>query len=249
MTSRPEVRISSGRTLRRKWGLASRSGLSSSRSTSPSSILSNVSCQSSRLEELTVAAWMPSDFGRVELVAHQRDQRRDEDRRAGAALAQHRGGDEVDGALSPPGPLHAEDAAAALDDLVDRLELAVAELGAAVAGEATEEVEGGGRLGRSLRFAGLRGGFAGLGCRRHEPLTLGGRPKCAEPAWAGVSLGRRRAPSSSPGSEAVMARRVRIRSDDVRSIHRAPHADLHRRGAGGTAGGRSPSGRGRRCRA
>ncbi len=54
----------------------------------------------------------PERLGRVELVAHQRDQRRDEDRRPGALLAQHRGGDEVDGALSPPGPLHAEDAAA-----------------------------------------------------------------------------------------------------------------------------------------
>ena len=86
----------------------------------------------------------PERLGRVELVAHQRDQRRDEDRRPGALLAQHRGGDEVDGALPPPGPLHAEDAAAPLDELLDRLELAVAELGAAVAGEAAEEVEGGG---------------------------------------------------------------------------------------------------------
>ncbi len=82
-------------------------------------------------------------LGRLELVAHQGDQRRDEDRRPGALLAQHRGGDEVDGALPPPGPLHAEDAAAALDDLFDRLELTVAELGAAVAGQAAEQVDGG----------------------------------------------------------------------------------------------------------
>ena len=89
----------------------------------------------------------PERLGRLELVAHQRDQRGDEDRRAGAGLAQHRGGDEVDGALAPAGPLHAEDAAAALDDLLDRLELAVAEVGVLAPGQAAEEVEGGGGCG------------------------------------------------------------------------------------------------------
>ncbi len=60
ITSRPELRTSSGSTVARKVGLASRSGLSSSRSTSPRSIRSKVASQSSRLEELTVAASIPS---------------------------------------------------------------------------------------------------------------------------------------------------------------------------------------------
>jgi hypothetical protein len=44
---------------------------------------------------------------RIDLVAHQREQRRDDDRRAGTARSQQRGCDEVDGRLPPSGPLHA----------------------------------------------------------------------------------------------------------------------------------------------
>ena len=45
-------------------------------------------------------------LGRGDLVAHQREQRADDHRRAGAGLAQQLGGHEVDGRLAPPGALH-----------------------------------------------------------------------------------------------------------------------------------------------
>src|SRR3712207_7166586 len=53
--------------------------------------------------------------------------RSDDERRAGAALAQQRGRDEVDGALAPARPLDAEDAGAVLDEVGDRLGLVLAE--------------------------------------------------------------------------------------------------------------------------
>ena len=43
---------------------------------------------------------------RLDLVAHQRQQRRDEERRSVPGLAQQFGGDEVDEALAPAGALH-----------------------------------------------------------------------------------------------------------------------------------------------
>ena len=43
----------------------------------------------------------PEPLGRGDLVAHQREQRRDDQRRPGAPLAQQRGGEEVDGRLAP----------------------------------------------------------------------------------------------------------------------------------------------------
>lgn len=65
-----------------------------------------------------------------------------------------------------------------LDELGDRLELAVAELGLIVRGQAAEEVEG--------------GGLDGGGGLRHERVTLGGAPKRAEPGPA------RAAPAPTP---------------------------------------------------
>ena len=62
--------------------------------------------QSSTLAELTVTARMPARCGGGDLVAHQRQQRADDDGRPGAAGPQQRGGDEVDGRLAPAGALH-----------------------------------------------------------------------------------------------------------------------------------------------
>ena len=64
-----------------------------------------------------------------DLVAHEREQRRDDERGPGAALAQQRGGEEVDRRLAPARALHAQDARAVLDQVADGLELVLAELG------------------------------------------------------------------------------------------------------------------------
>ena len=71
----------------------------------------------------------PPSWPGVDLVAHQRQQRRDEQRRARALLAEQLGGDEVDRALAPPGALHDERAPALLDERPDRLELVAPEVG------------------------------------------------------------------------------------------------------------------------
>ena len=47
-------------------------------------------------------------LGRLDLVAHQREQRRDDHRRPGTESAQQGGRDEVDRRLAPAGPLHDE---------------------------------------------------------------------------------------------------------------------------------------------
>ena len=68
-------------------------------------------------------------LGRRDLVAHQRQQRRDDQRRPGAALAQQRGGEEVDGRLAPARALHAQHPRAVGHEVAHRLELVLAELG------------------------------------------------------------------------------------------------------------------------
>ena len=62
----------------------------------------------------------PHAPGGQRLVAHQREQRRDEQGGAVAGLAEHFGCDEVDEALSPPGLAHDEEPPAALDNVADR---------------------------------------------------------------------------------------------------------------------------------
>ena len=93
---------------------------------------------------LIVCARRPEPLGRGDLVAHQREQRADDQRRAGAGLAQQRRGDEVHGRLAPPGALDAEHPGAVGHDVVDRLELVGAELRRRVPGEGAQAVQGGG---------------------------------------------------------------------------------------------------------
>ena len=69
----------------------------------------------------------PEPLGCGDLVAHQRQQRGHDQRGAGAALAQQRGRDEVHGRLAPPGALHAQHAAAVVDQVAHGLELMRAE--------------------------------------------------------------------------------------------------------------------------
>ena len=92
-TSSP-VSASSGSARSANLGLASRSGETSRTSTSSAASASKTCCQSSTLAELTVAARSPARAGGGDLVAHQREQRRDHQRRPAAGLPQR--------ARSPP---------------------------------------------------------------------------------------------------------------------------------------------------
>ena len=85
----------------------------------------------------------PGTGGRRDLVAHEGEQRGDQDGGAGTALAQQQGGDEVDGRLAPPRALHDEGPSAGVDERLDGLELAVVELGLLVADQSAEHGEGG----------------------------------------------------------------------------------------------------------
>ena len=80
-------------------------------------------------------------LGHLDLVPHQGEQRRHEDRRPGAVVAEQPRGDEVDGGLAPSGPLHEQDAPPVRDHRLDRLALAVAERGIRT-GDPAEELEG-----------------------------------------------------------------------------------------------------------
>ena len=64
---------------------------------------------------------------RLDLVAHQAEQRAHDQRGAVALVAPHARGDPVDEALAPARPLHDERARAVPDDRLDRLALALAE--------------------------------------------------------------------------------------------------------------------------
>ena len=85
----------------------------------------------------------PEPLGGGDLVAHQRQQRADDQRRAGARLAQQRGREEVHGRLAPAGPLDAQDAGPIDDDVADRLELTAAELRVRIVGENAKPLQGG----------------------------------------------------------------------------------------------------------
>ena len=78
----------------------------------------------------------------VDLVAHEREQRRDDQRRTRARVAQEAGRDEVDGALAPAGALDDQHPPPILDQCADRVELTVAELGVRRRDERAEDLGG-----------------------------------------------------------------------------------------------------------
>ncbi len=94
-------------------------------------------------------------FGRRDLVTHQRQQRRDEHRGTGALPAQQQGRDEVDGGLSPAGPLHHERPPPLGDQRLDRFVLPLMEVGIGAADEIAQCGEGG-----SANVDGREGGHA-----------------------------------------------------------------------------------------
>ena len=151
----------------RNCGLLSRSGLISSRSTVPVASRSRTSSHSSRLVLLIVCARSPSRSRGGDLVAHQRQQRTDDQRRSRAGLAQQRGRDEVHGRLSPPGALHAQHAGAIRDEILNRLELPRPKPRAIVGRQRTQALER--RRGERLRGSG--GGHTSIVARRPEDLS------------------------------------------------------------------------------
>jgi hypothetical protein len=140
----------------------------------------------------------PQPLGGGDLIAHQGQERRDDQRRPGAALAQQRGGDEVDGRLPPAGALDAEHARAVLDEVAHGLELVGAE-GCVGAGEVGEEVV-----------------CAGVELRGHLPDS---RPRPAET--------RPSAPAERPAVAAGAPSRCR-RSAQPLPLQRAAAADRGR---------------------
>jgi hypothetical protein len=82
-------------------------------------------------------------FGRGDLVAHERQQRRDQHGGTGALLPEQQGRDEVDGRLAPPGPLHDQRPPSLGDQRLDRLVLPVVELGVGPTDQGPQGGEGG----------------------------------------------------------------------------------------------------------
>ena len=127
-------------------GLASRSGEISSRSTSSRRSASFELADRRVRGAVDRLAPQPEPAGGLDLVAHQRQQRRDQQRRPEPLLAQQVGGQEVDGALAPPRALHHEHPRPIVDERLDRLALPVAELGVGAPGQPPESVEQVGRV-------------------------------------------------------------------------------------------------------
>ena len=103
-------------------------------------------------------------LGRGDLVAHQGEQGRDDDRRPGPLGAAQRGGDEVDRGLAPPGALDDEHPLARAHERLDRLELALAEVGVVAADEAPQHACGAPQRGSGLVVADM----ATTVCRRGD---------------------------------------------------------------------------------
>ncbi len=83
----------------------------------------------------------PQPLRRGDLVAHQRQQRADDQRRPRTRLAQQRGRDEIQRGLSPSGALHAQHPRAVDDDIPDRLQLPRPEPRAIVAGQRAQALQ------------------------------------------------------------------------------------------------------------
>ena len=83
----------------------------------------------------------PHALRRGDLVAHQRQQRRDEQGRPQPCLPQQLGGDEIDETLAPAGFLHHQKTTAALDDVADSFFLSFAEASVGFTGTEPEELQ------------------------------------------------------------------------------------------------------------
>ena len=112
----------------------------------------------------------------VDLVAHQREQRRDEQRRPEPGVAQQPRGEEVDRALAPSGALDDEDTGPVADERLDRFTLMWSELRVGSPGQPTQGVE---------QFVGLtRRTHSRPLCRRGVSTAPGDeQTACRRSAW------------------------------------------------------------------
>ena len=152
-------------------------------------------------------AAQPEPAGGEDLVAHQRQQRRDQQRRPEPLLAQDAGGHEVHRALAPPGPLHDEHPLAPHAQRLDRLPLPVAEVGGRVARQRPQRVEQ--RIARRLL-----GIVDRRGLRHGSSMTAGSDDPCpvrsgSVPARTGFGRGL------SPREQGVAVRPGRERLSSV----------------------------------
>ena len=108
-------------------------------------------------------------LGGRDLVAHQRQQRRDDHRRPGALLAQQQGGHEVHRRLAPAGPLHHERAALVDRERRDRRPLVVVQHGIVPADQRPQ-----------VRLGALAG--VGGGAGRHADMSTRGRGRAVAPS-------------------------------------------------------------------
>ena len=138
-----------------KRSLPRRSGEISRTSTASAASASSTAAHSSTLPEWIVCRAQPEPAGHRDLVAHQREQRADDERRAVALVAQDARRDPVDEALAPARSLDDERPAAVADDRLDRLALAFAELGVGAEHRLEVSLQGGVGRGHSRR-AGLK---------------------------------------------------------------------------------------------
>ena len=80
-------------------------------------------------------------LSRLDLVTHEGEQRRDQQRRAESPVSQQPGGDEVDGALAPAGPLHEQHPTPLAGQRQDRIQLVGPEPGRWVARQPPQQRE------------------------------------------------------------------------------------------------------------
>ena len=83
----------------------------------------------------------PESLGRLDLVAHEGQQRRHQQRRADSPVSQQPGGDEVHGALAPSGPLHQQHPPPLARQRQDRLKLISPEPGLRITGQPPQQRE------------------------------------------------------------------------------------------------------------
>ena len=122
--------MSRGSTRSRKLGLLSRSGLTSRTSTCAGGDLGVDLVPVVGVGRVHGAGLDAGPAGRLDLVAHQRDQRGNDHRRPGPAGPQQGGGGEVDRRLAPPGALHDQGPAPVADQSLDSAPLILAQPGA-----------------------------------------------------------------------------------------------------------------------
>ena len=155
-----------GKMSERNAGLLNRSGETRSRSPSSASIAEVISSQIAVLAVDSEGSDAGA-LGHPDLVAHQREERRDEDRRSGPGVPEQPRRDEVHGRLPPPRALDEEDPTALNHDGVDGFELAWTE-GGVRPSDGMQELEGAVTHTETLPVASDVSPEMGLGLREGE---------------------------------------------------------------------------------